>query len=390
MREVYDKIDVNRLLVVLLSVMLSGPGTTMAQELHNTSTLYINGANLHVDGSINNAGTMVNDGYVTFSMDWKNVGTYEGSGALEANGTGSQIVSHHGQDVSSLEMSGGGAKKITGQLNITRNLRLTNGIATVSSLDQLIVRDGATVSGGSVYSFVNGALTAEGTGYRFFPVGKNETYAPMELLDVSGASPLYSIEVFEDALPTGVDNIEADSELFWRRTDIDGVFGGARVRLEYNPEKFPDRDDIVLLTGTDWEHPFIPITALETSHNDYKVTTTSPLTTSLILMGKYSREGHHGFYFPTALSPHATHPDNRRVKVFGRHLSKDEFILTVFDRWGNVVFESTSLEEMSAQGWDGQSKNGAQLVSGVYPYRITGSDKTGKKFERQGIITIVY
>jgi hypothetical protein len=34
--------------------------------------------------------------------------------------------------------------------------------------------------------------------------------------------------------------------------------------------------------------------------------------------------------------------------------------------------------------------NGVELTSGTYPYRLTAFDKTGSKFEKAGVITIVH
>ena len=96
------------------------------------------------------------------------------------------------------------------------------------------------------------------------------------------------------------------------------------------------------------------------------------------------------FYLSTALSPNAVQAGNRTVKIFGERLSEDEFRFAVFDRWGTIVYQSTSLESMATNGWDGRSITGAALVSGTYPYRLTAVDKSGKRFEKKGVITIIY
>ncbi|HRG11502.1 MAG TPA: gliding motility-associated C-terminal domain-containing protein, partial [Cyclobacteriaceae bacterium] len=45
----------------------------------------------------------------------------------------------------------------------------------------------------------------------------------------------------------------------------------------------------------------------------------------------------------------------------------EEFNMQIFDRWGNLIFESNS----SNIGWDGYDKNGRILPAGVYVYKLT-------------------
>ena len=51
----------------------------------------------------------------------------------------------------------------------------------------------------------------------------------------------------------------------------------------------------------------------------------------------------------------------------------------IFNRWGNIVFETSDIEE----SWDGKRK-GKNQNSGTYVYYITGKDKDGDLIERHG------
>ena len=62
------------------------------------------------------------------------------------------------------------------------------------------------------------------------------------------------------------------------------------------------------------------------------------------------------FYLSTTLSPVASNPDNRYVKVFGNQLVDNDFQFRVFNRWGLMVYETSSLEGMLQVGWDGRHK----------------------------------
>lgn len=56
---------------------------------------------------------------------------------------------------------------------------------------------------------------------------------------------------------------------------------------------------------------------------------------------------------------------NETFQVLGNDLSRDEFNLDIFDRWGHVVFSTTSPE----LGWDGKV-NGTAAEVGVYVWRL--------------------
>ena len=58
--------------------------------------------------------------------------------------------------------------------------------------------------------------------------------------------------------------------------------------------------------------------------------------------------------------------------------------LQIYNRWGNLVFESNSL----SKGWDGTYK-GQPVNQGVFVYLVTGRYKDGEEFEQKGTITVV-
>ncbi len=61
------------------------------------------------------------------------------------------------------------------------------------------------------------------------------------------------------------------------------------------------------------------------------------------------------------------------------------FSMQVFNRWGELVFQSTSLE---GSGWDGKFNNIDQ-PTGVYVYIIDGTFKDGQKEHHQGNVTLL-
>ncbi len=62
-----------------------------------------------------------------------------------------------------------------------------------------------------------------------------------------------------------------------------------------------------------------------------------------------------------------------------------QFKLFVYNRWGQVVFESTSLE---GSGWDGKLNSTEQPV-GVYVYSLDATFKDGQHEHHQGNVTLM-
>ncbi|XZF13857.1 choice-of-anchor L domain-containing protein [Chitinophagaceae bacterium MMS25-I14] len=56
----------------------------------------------------------------------------------------------------------------------------------------------------------------------------------------------------------------------------------------------------------------------------------------------------------------------------------------IFNRWGTKVFETSDID----QGWDGQY-NGTPQPMGVYVYEIEAYTNTGKRFYKQGNVTLI-
>lgn len=377
----------------LLSVVLCGSlaSQALSQGLYNASNLYIQGAEMHIDGAVYNTGILENQGHITVTADWDSQGKYEGEGGLEINGNAPQRFSHYGQDVAGLLINGWGVKYIKGELKVVREFHLKNGIVEVSSRDVLKLSKEVTIVGGHDKSYVDGPITAEGTGYKFFPIGKNGTYAPIEFLDVKGELPEFSVEVFENAPVLSVEDAIIRSGLYWHRKDIRGTFNGSAVAIDFERNYFQDPLNIILVAGHAWNQAFQPITDIEHSTEMNKISSRSDIRHPILMVGEISeRWTSADFYFSTALSPNAAFAENRSVKIFGERLTEDGFRFQVFNRWGEGVYESTSLEQMSVTGWDGRSANGVELPAGTYPYQMHAYEKTGGKFEKKGVITLIY
>ncbi|MCB9336339.1 MAG: gliding motility-associated C-terminal domain-containing protein [Flavobacteriales bacterium] len=85
-------------------------------------------------------------------------------------------------------------------------------------------------------------------------------------------------------------------------------------------------------------------------------------------------------FIPTGFSPNG---DGYNDEVLVRSLSIVKMNLQIYDRWGNLVFESND----QAKGWDGTSK-GVKCDAGVYIYKFEAKFIDGEKLEQSGNITL--
>lgn len=83
---------------------------------------------------------------------------------------------------------------------------------------------------------------------------------------------------------------------------------------------------------------------------------------------------------PNAFTPGGA---NSEFKIIKRGIATLNYF-RIFNRWGNVVFETTDIE----QGWNGEYKGVKQPV-GVYVYTVEGVAKSGKIFRKQGNVTLL-
>jgi len=87
---------------------------------------------------------------------------------------------------------------------------------------------------------------------------------------------------------------------------------------------------------------------------------------------------------PNVLSPQAAQPDDQVVKVYGRCFAEAGFLFQIIDRWGDIAYETASVEDALSQGWDG-----GDYPSGVYTYILRGQFDSGSTFQKQGKITLI-
>ena len=90
-------------------------------------------------------------------------------------------------------------------------------------------------------------------------------------------------------------------------------------------------------------------------------------------------------YIPNSFTPNGDEWNNTWQPVFTSGFDPFDFNLFVFNRWGEIIFESNN----STMGWDGTYKN--QIVpEGIYIYRIQyGDPENGSSYILQGHVNMI-
>jgi len=382
--------------VYLIAALVALYARTSGQDLYNTTSVFIPvGTNIFIDGAVNNNGFVQNKGTITVTGDWRNDRTYQGEGQVIFSGAGTQRIFNNKQAIQHAVVTGGGDKRVDGKIMITQQLDLLQGILFVSDDDTLLLKENAFITVGSLSSYVDGALTAEGSGYKFFPIGKNGKYHPIEFIDIKGITPTIEVEVF-DAVPSiHVPHASVFTDAYWTRKDIHGTFNSSPVSFGY---KFSDdviQRNVVIASADEIENDFTVFDNTDVQEDGAieKVSTQGDLSGRFFVLGQsdpgYGRNiPPKAFYISTSLCPTARNPDNQVIKIFGDNLMPEDFHFDVFNRAAQPVFSTTSLDEMTSNGWNG-SIQGSMLPSGIYPYSLKAHDKKGNVIKKQGVISII-
>jgi gliding motility-associated-like protein len=87
-------------------------------------------------------------------------------------------------------------------------------------------------------------------------------------------------------------------------------------------------------------------------------------------------------YIPNSFTPNGDGL-NDTFGVYGEAIQG--FRIQVFNRWGQMIFESTDVNLRWNGIYDGQ-----QVPQGSYVYRVVASGITGKTTTRDGTVSVIY
>lgn len=88
-------------------------------------------------------------------------------------------------------------------------------------------------------------------------------------------------------------------------------------------------------------------------------------------------------YAPTAFTPN--HDDlNETFRLVANGFDPTTYKLAIYNRWGEIVFQSTKVEEE----WNGKTKD-KECPQGVYTWKVSFVDLYGNEYYRHGTVTLI-
>jgi gliding motility-associated-like protein len=89
-------------------------------------------------------------------------------------------------------------------------------------------------------------------------------------------------------------------------------------------------------------------------------------------------------YIPNMFTPNGDNLNDTWKPVLLEH-SKEGYMLTVYDRWGQRVFHTTDPDV----SWDGMINGKPAQNNSIYSYRVVVRDFTGQEFEYVGHVSVM-
>ncbi|WPP49605.1 T9SS type B sorting domain-containing protein [Catalinimonas niigatensis] len=355
-----------------------------------------NGGMLTVHGDLDNAGEITNNGELSVSGNWTMQGEYvEGTGLVVLNGKEGQQIDHDGQRFFQLSIESGGDKSILSNILVSSALYLDSGIIRAENDQQVILAAEAEIFGGNQDSFVEGIVVNSGTGYKLFPVGKDNQYLPVELLDVRGNNPMLSAEVIEpQPQPLDLSGLErVSSQRYWQVNTLMGNYEGSVVRLGIADEPdFSTLSGLVVAAAPQLSSTYISLGAAEVvgTLDEGSITSENPTNLPILTLGlsaEFSEEGE--VLVPNAFAPDSPLEEDRNLSIFAVNLAPEDFVFRIFNRWGKLVYETTSLDEALETGWNGINQETNQPAQfGVYSYYLSGKFSDNEPVMKKGTLTL--
>ena len=93
-------------------------------------------------------------------------------------------------------------------------------------------------------------------------------------------------------------------------------------------------------------------------------------------------------YVPNVFSPSHSDPDNRALKVYGNLIKTNDFSFRIYNKWGDLIYETKDFSEANSIGWTGDMASSQQQMN-VFTYTVKGEFFDGTPFEKVGTATLI-
>ena len=373
------------------------PGAAQTLHIDAGQRLYIaENALVVLGGGLHNQGTLIQRGSVQVFDHWINEGTYAAGPASEVTLTDSepQRVDQRGQAFHHLTIAGGGPKSLLTEARVAGTLTLTDGMVVPQPVAPLTLETTATVAQGSESSYVESTMQYQGNGLRTFPLGLNGVYLPITLTEVVG-SPTLRVSVVAPAPPAtaGETIAQVSTARYWQITPTEGRFEGSRAELTVTADDALDDLRGAVVVQADQPGGIFTSVGQSARQGDARrgsVTSELPVRQAIVAIGltsEFSLENQ--VLVPSAFAPAAPNPVNRLLKIYTATLLPEPFSFRVFDRWGTLVYRTTSLRQAQEEGWNGERQADRSIaLPGVYQYHVEGIFEDGTPVHQTGTITL--
>lgn len=369
--------------IVFILVFLSG-SAVLGQDLYNKSVISIGpGSVLYVKEAIINEGTIINNGDMQVGGAWTNNAEYDaGEGKITFNSDLPQVINHNDQSFSKLTLTGGGEKLMLADITIENEITLEGGILVSQNDSKVVLGESAVVNGGSDASHINGPVYHRGAGRKVFPVGNGSLFLPVEFLNIEGTSPEVGVTLIETGgtiLETSPGLRAVSAVRYWEVDATPGSLVNSKVILPVRVEGLAfGTNEYVVAQSDNVSEPFESLgqSAFQGNIAEGRVTSELPVTKSLLAVGVASSDD--AVVVHNAISPGMI--DERNDFMVIRNIENfPDNKLTVFNRWGDKVFEIHNYNN-SDRVFRGKSNIGGEkdLSSGMYFYTLE-TKRDGKK-----------
>ena len=373
------------------------PGTAQTLYVEENQQVYVSENTVVTLGSgLRNKGILTNRGTIQVFGDWINEREYTAGSNSEVilSDRGTQQIDQRGQAFYRLLVAGGGTKNLLSEARVSGTLTLTDGIVAPTSEAPLTLEATATVAESSDASYVESSMRYEGDGARTFPLGLDGNYLPITLTNVT-ASPTLQVSV-KAPHPAGTpgEDVEAiSSSRYWEVVPIQGTFEGSRVILTVTADDgLEDLLGAVVVQSDQLGGVYSNLgqSAQDGDATQGSITSKLPLDQPFVAVGltnQFSLENQ--VLVPSAFAPGAPNPENQVLKIFATTLLSDSFSFRIFDRWGTLIYHTTSLQLARDEGWNGlRQSDQSPAPSGVYQYHLQGIFESSTPVNQSGTITL--
>ncbi len=383
--------------LLFIGLWLSALSPVVAQIVNQGQVIVSAAKSVIHSGEVINQGEIQHSGDWYVTGNWTNTGKYaEQTGTVRLiNSTERQTVTHGGQAFYHLLVSGAD-KILQDSLSIINRLGFNNAHIVTEPNSIFLMRKTATLNGASDKAYFDGRLYWEGTQERFYPVGNANGYAPLWLSDEkSQGLPVVGINLATpETMPTLEGSIGKISAIrYWERTVLRGQSDGSYVTLSIlGDENVPTLDSVIVVGSNDLNtFQDLGQNQVAGSNSSGRVTSYGYANMRWLAVGILATPDKSGLiYVPNAFAPGSLNDEERVFKVYGVNIATESLQLQIYNRWGNLIFNSQSISELTEKGWDGKNQTTQkEEIQGVYTYVLKGRFNTGKVFQKKGTITLI-